>query len=88
LVTHLHLTQLLLHNFTQQGLFKSTTSTTFFNNLRGNQLPAALKESFVFAQKGNSLPGEQNKIYINNNKDNGRLSVIPPLSLRKWQGEK
>ena len=31
--------------------------------------------------------GGQNKIYINNNKDNGRLSVIPPLSLRKWQGE-
>ena len=29
------------------GLFKSTTSTTCFNNLRGNQLPAALKESHV-----------------------------------------
>jgi hypothetical protein len=25
---------------------------------------------FWFAQKGNSLPGEQNKIYINNNDDN------------------
>ena len=32
-------------------IIKSTTSTTFFNNLRGNQLPAALKESHVSVNK-------------------------------------
>jgi hypothetical protein len=31
------------YNLRRQELFKSTTSTTCFNNLRGNQLPAALK---------------------------------------------
>ena len=30
-----------------KGKCKSTTQTTCFNNLRGNQLPAALKESHV-----------------------------------------
>ena len=41
----------LQYNTKQQELFKSTTSTTCFNNLRGNQLPAALKEAHVSVNK-------------------------------------
>ena len=38
---------------------------------------------FWFAQKGNSLPGEQNKIYINNNYNNYEVLLINCTFTRK-----